>query len=95
MEKQPDDCKTERFIHTEYGYCYYALTTYALIYNLYIEPKYRFKGKSKRLSNLVISEIKHEVGTGVKIFIEAQPKENSISKEELEKYYKTLGLEIF
>ena len=82
------------FIHNKYGYCYYAVgDKTALIYNLYVEPNYRQKGHAENLIRLVIREIR---GTGYygEIQIEAHPKEDSISLENLVRFYERLGLKV-
>lgn len=84
----------ENFIHNKYGYCYYALSPYPEVYNLYVEPKYRRQGHSKYLLNYVIEQIRKSGFEG-KIKIEAQPRENSISLEKLEQYYLSLGFELY
>lgn len=86
--------ENENFIHTKYGYCYYAINidNTALIFNLYIEPHYRRKGHAKHLIQLVANEIKK---TDIKeIQIEPIPQENSISIENLIYFYEKMGLKI-
>jgi len=82
----------EHFIQTEYGYCYYEIDDYPLIYNLYIKPSYRNKGKSKVLINFCIERIK-ELGWD-EIYIKAEPFGDSIDKKIIERYYKSLGLKL-
>ncbi|MHB8124633.1 MAG: GNAT family N-acetyltransferase [Desulfitobacteriaceae bacterium] len=84
--------ENENFIHNKYGYCFYSVEgNTAMIYNLFVEPNYRQKGHAKNLIRLVIREI---IGTGYygEIRIEARPREESISIENLITFYKSLGL---
>jgi GNAT superfamily N-acetyltransferase len=85
----------DNFIHIKQGYCYYSNNPekFPIIYNLYIEKEYRRKGFARKLLELVIAEILSKGDTP--IFIEADPQENSISKEELSKFYQSLGLTVF
>ena len=85
------------FIHTPYGYCYYHLDkpvneggTY-LIYGLYVNPQYRKQGHAKRMLNFLIDEIRSNNYIGP-IYIKAEPEENSITVENLVKFYQSLGL---
>lgn len=90
MEKVEEN---ENFVHNKYGYCFYAIKDHAaMIYNLYVESNYRKKGHAERLIRLVISEIR---GAGYygKIQIEARPREDSISIDNLITFYERLGLE--
>ena len=87
------------FIHTPYGYCYYHLDkpvseggTY-LIYGLYINPQYRRQGHAKRMLLFLIDEIRSNGYTGP-IYIKAEPEENSISIEDLVKFYQSLKLDV-
>jgi GNAT superfamily N-acetyltransferase len=85
----------ENFIHNKYGYCYYSLKENepAIIFNLYVEPEYRRQGHARKLINYVIKEI---MKTGYKndILIKAEPRENSISVEDLIVFYEEMGLKI-
>lgn len=81
-----------KYISTHYGYCYYDLEN-NLIYNLYVYEDYRRKGYAKRLLQYVINEIRQSGYTG-EIHIQANPKENSISKDNLVCFYKQMGLNI-
>lgn len=82
--------KKENFISTQYGYCYYDLENY-LIYNLYVYEDCRRKGCAKRLLQYAINEIKQTGYTG-EIYIQANPRENSISKNDLISFYESMGL---
>lgn len=82
----------ENFIQNKFGYCFYTLESpYPIIYNLYIYPQYRMCGHSKLLLQFVINEIRKDGYTG-EIRIQAKPQEDSISLENLIKYYKSMGL---
>lgn len=87
--------ENENFIHNKYGYCFYSIEVNdtAVIYNLYVEPEYRQKGHAKNLIQLVIREIR-ATGYNKEIQIEARPREDSISMENLVAFYKRLGLKI-
>ncbi|TCX51946.1 MULTISPECIES: GNAT family N-acetyltransferase [unclassified Dehalobacter] len=87
--------ENENFIHNKYGYCFYSIEANdtALIYNLYVEPEYRQKGHAKNLIRLAIREIR-ATGYNIEIQIEARPREDSISIENLVAFYKKLGLKI-
>ena len=87
--------ENENFIHNKYGYCYYYIKPgSAIIFNLYVEPVYRKRGHAKHLIEMVIREIR-ESGYNKEIQIEACPRENSISEENLISFYKKMGLGIF
>lgn len=81
----------ENFIQTKFGYCFYTLNSNPWIYNLYVHPKYRRCGHSKKLLKLVIDEIRKSGYEG-KIRIQAEPREDSIGLVDLTKYYKSMGL---
>jgi ribosomal protein S18 acetylase RimI-like enzyme len=80
-------------IETESGYCSYDIDEMegACIYNLYVYKDFRRCGKARELLSLAIEEIRSN-GYGCQIGIEASPKENSISKESLVDFYRSLGL---
>jgi len=80
----------EHFVHTEKGYCYYDLEN-SFIYNLYTEPEYRRTGVATRLLLCIIAEMK-KAGCNGDIFIEVEPRENSISSDDLSNFYKNMGL---
>lgn len=87
----------EDFIQNKFGYCFYSINLEAkypvVIYNLYVYPKYRRKGNARKLLQYIINEIRYTGYTG-EIEIEAKPKENSISLENLISFYKNMGLKI-
>ena len=84
----------EDFIQNRFGYCFYEIKGgTALIYNLYVHPEHRLQGKARRLLQLVISEI-IETGYDKDIKIEVAPRENSIQIENLNLFYKRMGLKI-
>ncbi len=83
------------FVQTAYGYCFYNFEgKNAFIYGLYVYPKHRRQGKARRLLVLVIDEIK-ATGYDGEIEIEVDPKENSITKEDLENFYRSMGLRVY
>jgi GNAT superfamily N-acetyltransferase len=84
--------KNDNFIHNKYGHCYYSLDDH-LIYNLYVHQEYRRQGHSKVLLEYAINEIRKTGYTG-EIKVEAIPREDSISKENLIAYYKSMNLTI-
>lgn len=86
----------EHFIHTEKGYCYYDYDydgDKPIIYDLYIEKNYRGQGNARHLLELVIAEIRRK-GFSKEIFVQAEPRENSIDKETLTKFYESMGLTV-
>ena len=81
----------EDFIQNRFGYCFYELReNTALIYNLYVRPEHRRMGNAKRLLQHVIQEIR-ETYTG-EIEVEVEPRECSINREKLIRFYKRMGL---
>lgn len=83
----------ELFVHTHYGWCYYALDEYPMLYGLYIEEMYRGKGLSKVLINFCINEIRN-YGYSGNINIQVLPQEECMSTIDLTQYYKSFGLNI-
>lgn len=86
-------------IENEFGYCEYgfehdSLGEYVHIFNLFVCKEFRKNGHAKRLINEAIDKIR-ETGYLGKIQIVANPSDNSISKEKLIAFYKSLGLEVF
>ena len=82
----------ERFIQTESGYCYYDITgEKPVIYNLFVEPDSRGKGKARKLLELVIRIIRDTDYTG-DILIEAKPMEKETDKQHLRRFYESMGL---
>ena len=94
----------EQFIENRFGYCCYVFDKdynilgetelHAIIYNLFVYPECRRKGKAKELLQSVIDIIR---GTGYinEIRIEAFPRNNCISLEKLILFYKNMGLEVY
>lgn len=78
-----------------YGYCHYCIYSdkKALIYNLYTEPQYRRHGNAKRRLKYTI-ELIRATGFVGEIEIEVMPRERSISRTNLEKFYRSLNLKI-
>lgn len=87
--------RIEDFIHRRYGYCYFEIEygKRPIIFNLYVHPEYRRQGYARKLLQYVIDEIR-QTGYIGEIDIEAVPREQSISKEKLESFYKNMGLAI-
>ena len=84
----------ENFVQNAFGYCFYEIKeNSALIYNLFVHPKFRGTGKSKILLKHTINEIEWMGCTG-KIFIEAKPKECSIDVKNLISYYEKMNLNL-
>ena len=89
----------KKCIKNKFGYCYYAfekdsIGDYVHIYDLYVFPDYRRKGKARELLKSVIDAIR-KTGYTDKIKIVAEPREDSIKKEDLISFYESLGLEVF
>ncbi len=86
---------SENFIHTKYGYCYYALDGNgpAVIYNLYVHPEYRRQGRARKLLQSVISKIRAAGYSGL-ITIEAKPRDGSIDVGTLARFYENVGLRV-
>ena len=87
--------ENENFIQNKYGYCFYCLedNNPAIIFNLYINPKYRQQGHARHLIQLVKKEIRHSGYKG-DIQIQAQPQDNSIAIDKLIGFYKDMSLKI-
>ena len=84
----------DRYVSTEYGYCYYDIESYEypLIYNLFVHPEFRNQGKSKQLLALVISSIRG-TGSTLPITISAVPFDScDVDRTKLESMYVGLGL---
>ena len=82
--------KIENFVQTKFGYCFYTLDSQPFIYNLYVHPKYRRCGYSRKLLEIVVNEIRRS-GYGGKIRIQAKPREGSIGLATLARYYESMG----
>ncbi len=65
----------------------------ALIYNLYVYPEHRLKGKAKILLQHVINEIR-ESGYRGEIDIEVIPREDIVSLEKLSLFYRKMRLNV-
>lgn len=86
--------ENQNFVHNKYGWCYYETTSprMALIYNLYVKKEYRRQGKARHLIELVLAELNT---MGIKKFdIKVEPYEDSISVEDLIKFYESMGLRV-
>jgi hypothetical protein len=89
--------QNENFIHIKQGWCYWTLEPYPLIYNLFVDPKYRNQGWAKHLLRMVKQEIDKIVGYPGIIQIQAEPaepKEAGIDKSRLIEFYKHEGLKV-
>lgn len=94
MDEQLVYEENENFIQTKFGYCFYSLNSTVFIYNLYVHPQYRRCGHSRMLLGLVINEIRKSGYEG-EIFIQVEPREDSIKLTDLTKYYESMGLVIY
>lgn len=93
MDCEPrDNCK---FILNKYGYCCYCMKPNcdALIFNLYIHKEFRRLGHAREIIKTCITAIR-ESGYEKEIKIEAEPRENSISVEDLVFFYRKMGLAV-
>jgi GNAT superfamily N-acetyltransferase len=83
------------FIQTKYGYCYFEIEAgkNPIIWNLYIHPQYRKQGYAKKTLQYVVNEIR-QTGYGGDIDIEPDPRDDSISYENLCAFYLSLGLRL-
>lgn len=90
-------------IENEFGYCRYMFdnewddnnnkTIYAIIYDLYIYKEFRRKGKAREILEIIIKQIR-EYDYNDDIFISVEPREDSISENDLKNFYDSLGLTI-
>ena len=81
----------DRFIHTEYGYCYYCVDCDgAWVWGLYIEKDMRKRGCARRILSIIANEIK-SISPTVPIYIEPEPEENSIGLTDLISFYEEFG----
>jgi GNAT superfamily N-acetyltransferase len=80
-------------IKTKFGCCSYNIDPIegACIYSLYICEEYRREGHAKELLHMIINVIR-ATGYAYEIGIEADPKGDSISKDDLALFYKKTGL---
>lgn len=86
-------------IESEFGFCHYSFESdsigeYSHIYNLFVFPQYRRKGHAKALIIEAIKNIR-AVGYNNEIQIVANPSDKSIDKDDLKKFYSSLGLSVF
>jgi len=83
------------FIHDKYGYCHYTIggNFAPLIYNLFVDPQYRRQGNATRLLQYVIAELRR-LGFDGPIYVEARPREDSISIADLTAFYAKFELTI-
>ncbi len=94
----------DNLIENEFGYCHYIFEDewnseenkaeiYAIIYDLYIYEEFRRKGKAREILETIIKLIR-ETDYDDEIFISAEPREDSISENDLKNFYDSLGLTI-
>jgi len=83
------------FIQTKYGYCYFEIEQgkNPIIWNLYVHPQYRRQGHAKKIIQYVIDEIR-QTGYSGEIDVEPDPRDNSISYENLCEFYTKMGLHL-
>lgn len=86
-------------ISNNYGHCEYefekdSIGDYVHIFNLWIHPNFRRQGKAKELLLETIKAIRN-TGWNDSIKIVASPSDDSISKDNLIKFYGSMGLEVF
>lgn len=83
-------------LKNNYGHCCYCVCSddnCSMIYNLFIENEYRKMGHAKEFILQAIKEIR-ETGYSGDIKVVAEPEEDSISKEDLIKFYENMGLKV-
>lgn len=83
----------EFFIRNNFGYCFYSSKPIPLIYNLYVNPEYRRLGHGRHLVELAVAELRR-LGVSEHIHVQVDPREDSISKEKLTEFYKSMILQI-
>ena len=81
-------------IKNKFGYCKFAFEKdFVHIYDLYIYPKYRYKGRGRKILKATINEIRKTYHGTIQIV--ANPKEKSVSKDKLIKFYESMNLKVF
>lgn len=83
-------------ISNDYGHCYYCVCVNencAFIYNLYVNKEHRRKGHAKQFIQQAINKIR-EIGYEKDIEIIAEPEEESITKDDLIKFYEKMNLKV-
>ena len=85
----------EDFIQTRCGYCFYEVEPgkNPIIFNLYVHLQFRRQGHAKELLDYVMGKIR-QTGWSGDIDIEVAPREESISAENLEQFYRKMGLNL-
>lgn len=88
----------EYYVEDEFtrSFCFYTFDNggaRAVIYNLYVYPEFRRRGSATKLLTRAIEEIRN-TGYAGEIVIEAIPRENSISKEDLVAFYEKMSLTV-
>ena len=64
------------------------------VYNLYVYPAFRHRGKAKELLNMAINKIR-AFGYDGEIQIVANPKEDGIDANKLRLFYQRMGFKVF
>lgn len=86
----------KNILSNNYGHCYYCVCANedcSMIYNLFVAKEYRRKGHAKNFISQAIREIR-KIGYLGDIKIIADPEGESISKEDLIKFYKKMSLKV-
>ena len=82
-------------IKTAYGKCEYEFEKdYVHIFNLFVLPVFRNKGRATQLLRMAINSIR-ETGYSEEIQIVAMPAEPCIDRERLKAFYARMGLIVF
>lgn len=82
-------------IKSKFGFCEYNFEEdYVHIYNLFVYPEYRRKGKAKELLQNAILNIR-KTGWLEEIQIVVDPKNKEVDREKLFDFYKSLGLTVY
>lgn len=91
---QPEE-DAENFIHTKYGYCYWAMqpNKIPIIFNLYTEPKFRRKGHAREHLQYIIKEIRN-TGYAGNIEIEGPSFYDGVRSQWIAGFYKSMGLAV-
>jgi ribosomal protein S18 acetylase RimI-like enzyme len=85
----------EHTIQTKFGSCSYSFECdYCHVYNLYVYPAFRHRGKAKELLNMAINKIR-AFGYDGEIQIVANPKEDGIDANKLRLFYQRMGFKVF
>lgn len=84
---------TEHQVQNEFGHCFYTmLGDHGFVWNLYIYPEHRRKGKARELLECVKKILNKEGYSTIKMY--AVPTENSIERVELVRFYESMGFHV-